>query len=350
MYIKNELYRSDLEQTLDATVDVEALRKKTFLITGATGLIGSFLTDLLMYANETRGYDCTVYALGRDLSRLRERFASYKDSERLRFIVQDVCDEIQSEDTVDYVIHAAGNGYPAAFREDPVGTMRAALFGTERILQFAYREHVTKVLYISSGEIYGEHGRDAVTEKESGYVDCTSVRACYPSAKRAAETLVVSYIRQYGICASIIRPGHTYGPNTSDRDNRANAQFVRAAVRGEDIVLNSAGRQLRSYTYIADHASGLLTVLLAGASGEAYNIANRNSCATIADFAREAACCGGCECRFQEAQGTAKEELSPISGAVLDAGKLERLGWKGRYTIREGILHTYQIVKEQNGN
>ncbi|MGN0414070.1 MAG: NAD-dependent epimerase/dehydratase family protein [Agathobacter sp.] len=349
MFITNMLYREDLETAIQSVPAFHKLKGKSFLLTGATGLIASFLVDLLLYANDVYDMQTRIYALGRTQEGLSKRFSSCIGRADLSFVEQDVREKITLDFPVDYVIHAAGNGYPAAFREDPVGTMTTAFIGTNNILEYVRAHHVQKVIYISSGEVYGRMDVERpFRESDSGYVDCASVRACYPSAKRAAESLVISYVRQYGIDASIVRPGHTYGPNTSAGDNRANTQFMKAAVAEKEIILHSAGGQIRSYTYIADNISALLTVLIHGQSGEAYNIANRNSRGTISDFATLAAECAGVKYSFEEPDQTEKEELTPIKYAVLDAGKLEGLGWRGTYSLPVGIKRTYQILKEQS--
>ena len=192
---------------------------------------------------------------------------------------------------VDYIIHAASPAFPAAFNNDPVGTVMSNILGTKYLLDYG-KDHGTKrMLYISSGEVYGQGdlSLESFDETYAGYVDPTSVRSCYPNGKRTAETLCVSYTKQFGIDTVIVRPSHTYGPTVTKADNRANAQFVNKGLAGEDIVLNSAGNQMRSYTYLADSASAIISVLTSGESGNAYNIANSASRTTIAGFAKEVA-------------------------------------------------------------
>lgn len=347
MFIKNSLYRSDLEQAMRAVPSFEQFRGKSFLITGASGLIASFLIDLLMYVNEQYNMGIQVYALGRNIDRLCRRFESHSDKTGLCYIIQDIRESIRLDCKVDYIVHAAGNGYPAAFQENPVETMTAVLLGTNHIMEYVRDSKSGKVLYISSGEVYGQIQEQLpIRETESGYVDCTSVRSCYPNAKRAAESLVSSYGAQYDISAVIVRPGHTYGPNTTSNDNRANVQFMNAAVHGKDVVLHSSGRQIRSYTYVADNVSALLTILLHGDSGVAYNVANRDARGTIADFASKTADCAGVHCIFEEAEERSALQKTPITYAVLDSTRLECLGWKGSFSMQRGIDHTYRILKE----
>lgn len=354
MYYKNSSYRKDLDEAVRATADFKALYGKTFFITGASGLVGSFLVDLLFFANETKNAGIRVYALVRDREYAERRYRSLIGHSDFHLIVQDVCEPILFNEKVDYVIHAAGDGYPKAFRERPVETMLPALTGTWRLLEYMRKNGNSRFLYVSSGEIYGEMiGKECAvredmrgfTEADSGYVDTMRSRSCYPSAKRAAETLCAAYHAEYGVDAVVIRPSHLYGPNVSERDNRASAQFFRNVLEGQDVILKSRGEQIRSYTYVADCVSAILTVLIRGKAGEAYNVSNPDARATIAEFACITAESGGQKCLFAVPNEEDSRENTPIPCAVLNSEKLQELGWKGAYDIPRGIRHTLQIMK-----
>ena len=314
------------------------------MISGATGLIGSFLVDMLLKHNET-GANVEVYALGRSLERLRDRFSAVK-TDRLHFVQHDVNDRPAFDFETTYVIHAASNAYPAAFADDPVGTILSNVQGTGYLLEYAKAHGAKRFLFVSSGEVYGQGdpALQAFTETYSGYVDPTDPRSCYPASKRAAESLCVSYTKQYGLDTVIVRPCHTYGPNATGRDNRANVQFVNQAVRGENIVLQSRGTQMRSYCYVADCTAALLTVLLQGESGQAYNLANPNARVTIAGFAQAVAKATGTQVLFAAEQETPQDQQTPITYAVLDSEKLYELGFEAKYDIRAGVESTVSTV------
>lgn len=347
MYVQNEIYQDDLRNALNSTVNVKELYRKRILITGATGLIGSFAADMLLYANKTENAGIEIYLLARDEKRLRERFVSNLDENRLHLIVQDVVELLRLDTEVDYIIHAAGDGFPAAFREHPVETMTPALFGTYQLLQYARGSALQKFLYISSGEVYGKSlsADHAFTEQECGYLDSMRARSCYPMAKRCAETLCVSFKEQYHTPVVIARPSHTYGACTSIHDNRATVQFLNNAVAGKDIILHSVGKQMRSYTYVADCVSGILTVLINGSNGEAYNIANADSRMTIAEFAHILSEKAGIGYIIKEPDVDEKKEHTPIEYAVLDSTKLEQLGWQGQYDADRGIWNMLNIKR-----
>lgn len=347
MYMQSRTYIDDLKNAVSGIVNMQKLYHKRILITGATGLIGSFAADMLLYVDRMDNAEIEIYLLARDEKRLRERFTSSLDEKRLHFVVQDVTKPLEINAEVDYMIHAAGDGFPAAFREHPVETMTPALFGTYQLLQYAAHNTVKKFLYISSGEVYGKISgtEHAFTEKECGYLDSMSVRSCYPMAKRCAETLCASFYAQYHVPVVVARLSHTYGACTSMHDNRATVQFLKNVAVGKDIVLNSTGRQMRSYTYVADCVSGIFTVLLNGVDGEAYNIANAVSRVTIAEFASILAKKAGVDCMVKNPDENEKCEHTPIEYAVLDSSKLEQLGWRGQYDVNRGIEYMLRIKK-----
>ncbi len=354
MYSKNIRYQEDLREAAGLIPQLEGLFGKTFLISGASGLIASFLVDLLFFLNETEKADIKVYAVVRDKGYAAKRYQSIIENPKFNLVIQDFSFPLSSElvhllkNKVDYVIHAAGDGYPGAFREHPVETMMPALIGTNQLLECIKGVEDMRFLYVSSGEIYGSDITGEFMETDSGYVDSMKSRSCYPSAKRAAETLCASYVTEYGVDAVVVRPSHVYGPNFSKKDNRASAQFFQNVLIGQDVVLNSMGKQLRSYTYVADCVSAMLAVLLKGNAGEAYNLSNPDAKTTIAEFAQLTAMLGGRKCLFKDPGAKELEESTPIACAVLNSDKLHGLGWRGAYDVERGIRHTLQILKNQS--
>lgn len=347
----SERYRKDVQEAVFQVKDIEKLKGSSVLVTGAAGLIGSFVVDMLLTADQLLGMGIKVFAVGRSKERLLSRFQGW-DTEDLVFVQQDVTEPLQLDHKVDHIIHAASNAYPEAFSQDPVGTMMSNITGTLRLLEYGREHGARRFLFLSSGEVYGQGdvSIEAYEEGYSGYVDILSPRSCYPSSKRAAETLCCSFWKQYGLETVIARPCHTYGPNTTGKDNRATAQFMENVGKGQDIVLKSAGSQMRSYAYVADCASGLLTVLLKGHPGEAYNLAYEKSRITIAGFAQITARLSGRQVVFEDPDKKALEERSPVPRQVLDSRRLEALGWQGRYTPERGIQHTLEILKGKAGD
>lgn len=344
-FYKNSVYMNDLENAVGQIGQIQTLKGSSILVAGASGLIGSYIVDVLLTANALYNTDIQIYALGRDFQRLKKRFEG-ANTNSLKYIEQDIQNPFTFQCNADYIIHAASNAYPKAFNEDPVGTMMSNLEGTYQLLEYARKNRTKRFLFVSTGEVYGQYDgkSEAYSEAYNGYLDILQARSCYPSSKRAAETLCCAYQKQYGVDVVIVRPCHTYGPNTTAKDNRANVQFIDNVCKGEDIVLKSSGDQMRSYCYIPDCASAVLTVLLKGMSGEAYNIAYSKAQASIAQFAHIVAEMTGHKVIFAMPDQQALSERTMISRQVLDSSKLEALGWQGIFTVEKGIAHLLKIV------
>ena len=339
-----EQYRMDLRCCREHVLHLSRLAGKKLLVTGAGGMLGGFLVDVLCQACQEGNLDIGVYASGRDITRLERRFRGWGRLENLHLFRHDVMAPISSSmPPVDYVIHAAGNAFPKVLYQDPVGTIQANVQGTLHLLEFLRRNHGQRFLYVSTGEIYGQAapGLDKFSEDDCGPVDILSPRSCYPLAKRCAENLCVSYREQFGVDCVIARPCHTYGANYTERDNRANVQFVDLAAQGKDIVMKSRGEQIRSYAYVADTISGMLSVLLTGKSGEAYNLSNSLGIVSVAGYAREVSRVADVSLRFEADDS----EASPFHRAVLDSRKLEALGWEPAFSLEEGVRHTVEIAR-----
>ena len=212
-----------------------------------------------------------------------------------------------------------------------------AYIGLNSLLSMAAKRGTKRVLYISSSEVYGQkEGMEPYFENDYGYLDILNQRASYPSSKRASETLCVAYSMEYGMDTVIARPGHIYGPGVTPFDNRATAQFTRNAVKGEDIVMKSAGSQLRSYCYSLDCATALLAILLSGESQNAYNISNPNSIITISQIAKCIADAAGTQLTYENPDDAEAAGYNLMSNSSLDSKKLESLGWAAEFSPEEG--------------
>ncbi len=309
------------------------------LVTGASGLIGSFLVDALR-----RMPGVLVTAMGRDEARLSARFAAH---ERLALLPQDVADPLPGGLVFDFIIHAASPAHPLAFSKNPVDTMRANLDGTRNLLEHLHEQGHGRLLFVSSGEIYGENtsGED-FREGDTGLLDPAQPRSCYPESKRAAETLCASYLSQYGVDAVIARLCYVFGPGITSENSRADAQFLRNALQGQDIVMKSKGGQLRSYLYVADAARALLTLLIAGASGQAYNVSAPNHQRSIRQYAQALADAAGVALRFELPATVEAAGYSRQTRAALDGAKLAALGFSPSFSPEQGIARMVEIARE----
>ena len=336
------LYREDLEALCGGLGDVQALRGRRVLITGVTGMIGACLADALSLLNEKCGLDMTLYGASRNPAGREARFPGVK------LLAADLAAGTGELPEADVIVHAASNAHPTAFSTDPVGTMLGNLNGTHRLLEQLRRAGSGRLLFISTGEIYGENPavKDGYSEEDFGRVDPMNPRSCYPESKRASETLCASYARQYGVDALSARLSYVYGPTLSSANTRADAQFLRNALAGEDIVLKSPGTQLRSYTYVTDAIAGLLIILLRGETGRAYNVADPAGTVSIRGYAEILAQLAGVSVRFDIPSDQEKQGFSAVTCAVQRSDRLQALGWRPARDIHEGLRRTLLIKRE----
>ena len=322
----------------------ESLKNSTILITGITGMIGSCLMDVIFVLNEEYKYNTKVIGMIRNKSHLPERFKHY---DFLKIKQQDIIDHVDYNDKLDYVIHAASNADPNSFAKYPVDTMMCNFVGIKNILDCAHVNDAKKVLFVSSGEIYGQGSDNMVSfsEEDSGRVEILNSRSCYPVSKIASETLCCAYSEQYGIQTVIARPCHTYGPTQTERDSRASSQFIRAIVDDLDIVMKSDGSQIRSYCNVIDNVTGLLTILCKGISGNAYNVANNNSVVSIREFAEILCKCSNKKIKYDNPTAKEKNSFNRVTRSVLNGEKLMKLGWKPIFGIVDGLKMTMDAMK-----
>lgn len=348
MFHGNNLYKSEIESIiLCKYIQWDKLNKKSILVTGATGLIGTVLVDTLMYLNMYTDIDVDVYALDINNEAINIRFGEYLKNEKFHFVQFDISKPLPEGTDYNYIIHAAGNANPVLYAKDPVGTMTSNFLGTYNLLEYGRQHSLERMMYVSSGEVYGEHGEGVVTfdEDYSGYVNPMLPRSCYPSAKRAAETMCVSYTVQYNIETVVVRPCHVYGPTQTPRDSRAVAEFIRNGVNGEDIVMKSVGTQIRTLCYVIDAAIAFFTVLLNGESGNAYNISDDQSEISIRKLAEIIALSSNTKVIIDVPNDVQKSGFTTISRGVLSSMKLKTLGWDCQNDIYAGIEKTIRIMK-----
>ena len=311
------------------------------MITGATGLIGSCIVDVLLASNFYYGKSFKIFALGRNREKLAIRFG---EDENLNFVVRDVTESIGIDD-LDFIIHTASNADPRSYALYPAETILTNILGAKSVLDYC-KNKKTRVLFTSTFEVYGKLEQDFYAEDEYGIIDLNMIRSCYPESKRTAEMLFKSYADEYGVDCVIARLSSIYGPTMKDDDSKAHAQFIKNGIAGEDIVLKSKGTQKRTYCYVMDAVSGLLAVLFNGKSGEAYNVANENSIATIADVAHAVADYAGTKVIFDLPDEIESKGFSKPQNCVLINEKIKSLGWSGRYDLKTGIAETMTILKE----
>lgn len=337
-------YKDDILSVATLNLPWEKLSGSNILITGATGLIGSCLVEVLMSRPDK---DYHVYASGRNEERARKRFKEFAENPAFHFFKYDVLEQLEGNIKFQYIIHAASNASPNFFAAKPVEVIKSNIIGVSNLMDYGLKHELKRFLFVSSGEVYGEGDGRVFTEEYSGYVNPISPRSCYPSSKRATETLCIAYGHQYGIDVRIARPCHVYGPNFTESDNRVYAQFIRNILAGEDIVMKSTGAQYRSWCYVVDCVSALLYILLRGENGQAYNIADDTSKISIKELAEMIAEIGGRKVVIELPTEVEKSGYNVVKRSIYDISKLKSLGWGNSSNMKNKMEDTINECKKR---
>ena len=333
MWLQEKVFQEDLEQICNANyINWDELNEKTVFITGATGLVGYYVTSALLYRNLKYTANIKVLVLVRNLEAASKKFSEQiKANIGLRFIKGCVEKLPHINDEIDFIIHGASPTASKMFLEQPVDVINTLFTGTANVLELAREKQVQGFIFLSSMEVYGNNNNeDKIDEKHESFLDTMSPRNSYPEGKRLCENLCASYRAQYDVPTKVLRLTQSFGPGVKKDDGRVFAQFLRAAMAGEDIVLLSKGTTKRCYLYLADAVTAILTVLLNGDNGEAYNGANEDTYCSILDMAKLVAKEIGHDAMqvvIKENSDAAKQYMLEMF-MNLDSSKLEKLGWR----------------------
>ena len=344
----NRVLEDDLKTIIAEDLSWEKLKNKTVMITGASGMVGSYMLYVLLMLNDEKHYGIKVDAVMRNVNKLPEEIRNRED---VNVVVADVTKDIPDVGDIDYIIHAASPASPLIMQNQPVETIAANTIGTFKTLELAKEKNAEGYLFISSREIYGQpdEGQEFFYENTYGFVDQLNPRSCYSEGKKAAETMCVCFHEEYGLNTKIARLAHTYGPGMSIYDGRVQADFLKNVYHNEDIVLKSEGTAVRTYTYIADAIAGMYRILL-DSEDIVYNIGNEAGKVSIRDLAEILVSIypeRGLKLVFDIPEGGTKG-TAPYTLGILSSEKLRKLGWNPKYSVKEGFKRTLEYLELEN--
>lgn len=342
----NNIQKKDAELVFNSNMfDWNSLKDKTIFITGGTGLIGSCFINAILYADNKLDLNCNIIALVRNVEKAKKIFELYPCDD-LTFIEGDIREKIVVREKIDYIIHAASQTNSKDFINNSIDTIDISLKGTENVLNLAREKEITKIIFLSTMEVYGRPNTDEkITEKHSTNLVTNEVRNCYPISKMMCENLCICYARKYNFECNIARLTQTFGAGVRYDDSRVFAEFARCVIENRDIILHTKGETKRNYLYTADAINALITILLNGQNCEIYNIANENTYCSIYEMAQIVAQNNKNINVRIELEDINKYGFAPMLCMNLDTTKLQSLGWRATVDLDEMYKRTIDYMK-----
>ena len=303
------------------------------MVAGGAGFIGSHVCDRLI----ERGDD--VIAIDNFVTGARSNVAHLASEERFQLVEHDVCEPLELDGDVHYVLDLASPASPKDFAVLPLEILAVGSAGTRSLLELA-RLKGARFLITSTSEVYGEPLLHPQPESYWGNVNPIGPRSCYDESKRFAEALTMAYHRHAGVDVRIVRVFNTYGPRMKPGDGRVVSNFLVQALSGAPITIYGDGSQTRSFCYVADEVAGILAVLDGPLTGP-VNVGNPNEF-TVRELAE----------LVVELTGTGSSivrEPLPVDDPTRRRPDTtlarEQLGWEPKIELREGLARTAEWLR-----
>lgn len=343
--MQNSIIEKDMEDIYSRRNDWSRLAGKKVLLTGAYGMLASYITYFIEYLNEVKSIEVELIAVVRNRAKFSNKFGSMDKKKFVHIIEADLKSPLNVEENIDYIIHAASFASPQYYGVCPVDVLEPNTIGNYNLLQLAVEKKVEGYLLFSTGDIYGAVDNvTSVTENDYGIMDTLDVHNCYSESKRMAETMCKAFNVQYGVPTKIARIWHTYAPTMDiEKDPRVFSSFVKNIVNHENIVMKSDGKGMRSFCYITDAIAGYFAVLFDGEKGEAYNVCNSDEFLSIAKLAETLVSLypeRGLQV-IRKSRDSSENYVENVlligKEAVPSNKKLKCLGWEAKVDVIEGF-------------
>ncbi len=342
------MLKEDIENIVKKIENINQYKNSIFLLTGATGFLGSLITRTLLMLNVKYNLNLKVVFYVRNKEKLESIFKEELKNINHQIIIGNLTSKIEYQDKIDYIFHCANTTNSLEMIQKPVETFSSIFEGTKYILDLAKEKNIKSMVYLSSMEVYGQVTTDILmTEEKLGFIDILNPRSSYSEGKRAAECLCKSYFVEYKVPVKIARLAQIFGPGILKDDNRVFAQFIKSVLNKEDIVLHTTGESRGNYCYTVDCIIALFLLLNKGVNGEAYNVVNEETNISIKDMAYLVAN------EISPYKVDVKIEIpkenkgyAPITKLRLSGKKLEKLNWQPKINLKEMYIKLKQYFGE----
>jgi len=330
----------DIEHVISEIGDsAAAFRRKTALVTGGSGFVGSYLCESLSEAG------ANVVCVDNLSSGMSENLAALKAKPTFKFIKHDISEPLQISGKVDFIFHLASLNAPPEFEQYGIEIIRANTFGTYHMLRLA-EEKKAAILFVSSSEVYGDPSVVPTPETYIGKVNTVGPRGPYDESKRCGEVLCFAFRRRYGTKIKVVRPFNVYGPRQrwDDAHGKVVGKFIWRVLQNKPIIIYGSGQQTRSFIYISDFIAAFLKMMaIDETDGEVVNIGSRDEISMI-KLAKVVIKTVGNPVKLEFAP-LPKDEPTRRCPDISKAKKLLR--WQPKVPIEEGLKRTADWLKKR---
>ncbi len=346
--LENKIIIDDCK-TIGANINnIDRLKRKNIYITGAAGMLASYLTYFLCYLNDTYQAEIGIYANIRKPEKAIKTFGNICNRKYFHIVQSNVIEPVTTVDKYDFIVHAASLASPQYYGKSPVEVITPNMMGTYQLLEYARKAGVEGALFFSSGSVYGDGDHLPITDEDTlGHLDYLQVGNMYGESKRCGEMLCKAYSQEYSVHVNSVRIFHTYAPTMDiNNDKRVFSEFVKNVVYGEDIVMKSDGTSKRAFCYITDAVEALIRILLSDTSGECYNMGNPNEFISIRQLAETLCRLSGDRCKVVYEPRTDKGySAATVTSQNFSVEKLIQMGWRPKVGVEDGFRRCIQYQK-----
>lgn len=339
----NHQVQYDLSELISQDIVWNKLKNKSILITGATGMLASYIGFTLLHLNKHLNLNISIILLARSQQKISNIYGDTLPNTTV--LLQDITEAINLKKPIDYIFHAAGAANPYNIINDPIGIILANTIGTKNVLDLALNSNTSNIVFASTREIYGEvKEKLIIKEDDMGSLDPLNPRNCYPESKRLAESMLLAYNKQFSVNFNSLRIAHTYGPGMQvENDGRVLSDFLNDAINNRDIKMNSTGEAERSFCYITDAVSGIFRVMLAGKPSHAYNLANEQEPIRLIDLANKIQTLAGNNKSVQINLADNSAGYTNYKRTSLCTKKIQSLNWQATISLEDGLNRTLKF-------
>ncbi len=280
-WASNKVVEDDIKSIIgDLGKPLLQLEGKKILITGASGMLASYLVYTLLYANKN------IFKKNAELYLvIRSGKKPFGKEKYIHYLSLDIAKKNLEVKDFNYIIHAASKAAPKLYTKDMIDTLNSNILGLYNILKNCDK-NLKSLLYFSSGEVYGSPKKNmSIDENYNGVVDHLNKRSCYVEGKRAGETICMNYFWEKKIPVKIARLFHTFGPGLNLNDGRMYSDFIKFGLEKKNITILGDKNNKRPLLYISDATTMLFKLLLSNQNGMVFNVANDKNVVSVEKFA-----------------------------------------------------------------